>query len=597
MSRIRLTYIYFIVVNLLLFHLLLDLPREVAYKFELYGHEWYGVGIFALAILVVLAHLVALGVSLIVYVPLKGLETFRHGRRVLQAVRPFELAVFLVFLYVNLIYFDIFFSQFQGWLLSAELSRFKLVFFILVFGVCLFLYFRFKGRIVTFMGAHLATFRRVALISLLVALALSTGRMAYMHSTNEEGSCSHTSDAILQAYVDVMKAEQLPNVIVLTPDGLSAEHMSTFGYFRKTTPFLDKLGETCTVFGNIWSTKPANTQTALTTFLLGKAPQTWMPRQHAGFVHEQDNAENLLRVLETLGYTIRVDIGGPLNERHKYCPDIYPGLRFKWRYGGRPYSRHFLRRLSFRAASMTYGLLDAKTRPWVNVWISHIKYLHDRLLGRVRRGAWKFAGHAVPLLKSSILRDRMNIDIGLAFLEQELRRAHEPVFLWIHMTDTPHAGYEAPEPYFGRFLKSEERYHQLVEKYDLLEKAHQRSPESRERLKQLIEKLTARYDEEILYMDAGIAEAFEILESSELQNPWILFITSDHGMRGIPDFTMEELHHIPLIICGSGLSTGQRVQVAGSPLDFAPTILELIGVAPPEWMEGKSLARFMKGSR
>ena len=39
MPRIRFPYIYFIVVNLLLFHLLLDLPREVAYRFKLYG-DW-----------------------------------------------------------------------------------------------------------------------------------------------------------------------------------------------------------------------------------------------------------------------------------------------------------------------------------------------------------------------------------------------------------------------------------------------------------------------------------------------------------------------------------------------------------------------------
>ncbi|MDA2917445.1 hypothetical protein MYX64_11515, partial [Nitrospinae bacterium AH_259_B05_G02_I21] len=108
MPRTRLTYIYVVVVNLLLFHLLLDLPREIAYRFGLYGHEWYGIGIFALAILVVLAHFVAFGLSLLLYGLLKGFETFGHGRRFLEAVRPFELVVFVAFLYINFIYFDIF---------------------------------------------------------------------------------------------------------------------------------------------------------------------------------------------------------------------------------------------------------------------------------------------------------------------------------------------------------------------------------------------------------------------------------------------------------------------------------------------------------
>ena len=101
----------------------------------------------------------------------------------------------------------------------------------------------------------------------------------------------------------------------------------------------------------------------------------------------------------------------------------------------------------------------------------------------------------------------------------------------------------------------------------------------------------------ILYADAGIAEALKIIREIELLNPWILLITTDHGARGgffiSGDVSKEETYHIPLIICESGQGNGQRVQAHGDTVDFAPTILELIGVPPPEWMEGKSLVRFM----
>ncbi|PKN86505.1 MAG: hypothetical protein CVU46_07500 [Chloroflexi bacterium HGW-Chloroflexi-8] len=34
--------------------------------------------------------------------------------------------------------------------------------------------------------------------------------------------------------------EKLPNIFLITADGLNADHMSIYGYDRKTTPFLDE---------------------------------------------------------------------------------------------------------------------------------------------------------------------------------------------------------------------------------------------------------------------------------------------------------------------------------------------------------------------
>lgn len=576
MPRTRLISIYFIVVNLLLFHLLLDLPREVAYQFKLYGIEWYEVGIFALAMLIVLAHLIAIGVSLALYGALKSLEALRLGRRFSEAVRPFELAAFLAFFYVNFIYFDIFVAHIQSSLLGGEvlLTRIKTALLLLAAGGAVLFFYRYKAGIIRFLENRLSTLGRVAKVSLVIALGLSTLRIAYKY---EDYSCVNPSTAYLKPFADGQTGKQLPTIVVLTFDGLSAEHMSLYGYSRKTTTFLDEFAKTCTVFDNIRAVEQGTTSN-LITFILGKRPKTWRTRLKAGFLHEQDKEENLLRVLETLGYSIRAIRG---SETYKgffnyHCPEILPGLRFQ----RNPNQLKGPWRFPLGALSMMQRMLDPASR----IWISSIKYLHDSMWGRVRRGTWKVAGRPVPIDSPAVLRERMDQDLLLPFLEQELRYTREPVFLWIHEY-IPHPPFNPPPPYFGRYLRSQENYYRLIEEAN-------RNPDNYE----VSKKLRARYDEYILYMDAGIAEVVKIIKGLKLLNQWILLISADHGAQShnyFPNSSEEEAYHIPLIICAPGQAEGRRIQAAGGTLDFAPTILELIGVTPPAWMEGKSLVRFM----
>lgn len=591
MPRTKLTYIYFVVVNLLLFHLLLDLPREVAYRFELYRHEWYVIGVFALALLVVLAHLVAFCVSPIVYGVLRGIEAVKLGPRILQVIRPFELVTFVAFLYVNFIYLDIFVANFQASLVGPTLySRIKMVLFLLALGLSVFFFYRYKVRIVKFLENLLPKLRWVATVTLVTALGLSAGRIAYKY---EGQGCAEVPLDVLQSFGNVQADRPMPNIVVLTFDGLSAEHMSLYGYFRNTMPHLDRFSEKCTVLDNINSVSHL-TLPSLITFLLGKNPTTWKQRQKAGFIHEIDNVENLLRVLEALGYSIRIALDHSFVnwkiQRIKYhCPNIVPGLGFKMT----PYQFKGPWWFPRSAFSLIYGHVDYKARSWTESWVSSIKYLHDFVLGRIRRGTWKLAGRPIPVaLQTPVLKERMDKDFFLPFLEHELQKTKEPAFLWIH-SNVPHNPFYPPAPFFGRYHKPQsenswEDYNQLINEA----KRSSSSLEARE-------KLRALYDEYILYLDAGIAETFKVIGSIKLRRPLVFIITADHGANKgfLPDASKKEIYHIPLIICEPGQTDRRRVSAPGGTLDFAPTILELIGVAPPEWMEGKSLLRFMQRDR
>ncbi|MDA2917494.1 hypothetical protein MYX64_11760, partial [Nitrospinae bacterium AH_259_B05_G02_I21] len=193
-----------------------------AYRFGLYGHEWYGIGIFALAKLVLLAHLLAIAASLMVYGLLKGLGSFRHGRRVLEVVRPFEMAVFIAFLYINFIYFNIFALgiQFSLGVGGGMITRIKTLIFFLASGLSVFLFYRYKARTLKFLETRISTLGRVAMVSLVAALVLYGGRIAYTYG---EKSCANPSPRVVQSYAHGQTNRQRPNIIVLTYDGLSAE--------------------------------------------------------------------------------------------------------------------------------------------------------------------------------------------------------------------------------------------------------------------------------------------------------------------------------------------------------------------------------------
>jgi arylsulfatase A-like enzyme len=64
-----------------------------------------------------------------------------------------------------------------------------------------------------------------------------------------------------------------------------------------------------------------------------------------------------------------------------------------------------------------------------------------------------------------------------------------------------------------------------------------------------------------------------------------------HGGRN----QVRPLVHIPLIIRTPGQQGNRSIAVAADQTALAPTILDLAGLAKPEWVPGRSLAGWMKG--
>ena len=155
-------------------------------------------------------------------------------------------------------------------------------------------------------------------------------------------------------------------------------------------------------------------------------------------------------------------------------------------------------------------------------------------------------------------------DRALAWLAE---RGSGPYFLWVHYYD-PHQRYAPPHPYDQLFHDSP-------------------------------------YDGEIAFMDSEIGRLFDALDEREDWEDTAVVVTADHGeslgQHGEATHAVlsyDSTLRVPLIVkapADFGLEP-RVVQETVSHVDLFPTMLEMLGVAPPSELPGESLLPTMGGN-
>ena len=118
----------------------------------------------------------------------------------------------------------------------------------------------------------------------------------------------------------------------------------------------------------------------------------------------------------------------------------------------------------------------------------------------------------------------------------------------------------------------------------------------------------AQYDGAIAYMDACIARLFQRLEELGIADNTIVILTGDHGESLMEHQIWFDHHglyeptiHVPLIIKAPGqLPAGLRLPGYVAHQDMLPTILDLLGeheLAASLQMDGKSVVPLVRGER
>jgi arylsulfatase A-like enzyme len=111
-----------------------------------------------------------------------------------------------------------------------------------------------------------------------------------------------------------------------------------------------------------------------------------------------------------------------------------------------------------------------------------------------------------------------------------------------------------------------------------------------------VDLMRLRYDESITQCDSALGEFLDWMATSHRDANTVLVVTADHGENfsdGWWGHASPSLHypetHVPLLISLPHQKRGYTETEDGDLTDVAPTILAVLGIGKPSWMDGHSL--------
>lgn len=327
----------------------------------------------------------------------------------------------------------------------------------------------------------------------------------------------------------------LPNIIFFASDGVNADHLSAYGYYRETSPNLDKRLKKSLFIENAY-TNSSWTTGSLTSMMTGKYPATTKVMYPPYILSGKDAYQNFPRILREIGYrsqqeTVRYYADGP---------DLNWKGSFMYANGRRVTSNIFngfplgLQKSIFLGGRMLSRLFDRIGK------IFFIRKMVDRYAA-VTSG-----------VDSSVyaVTDTTRMNRALDFMTKK----EHPFFIQIHLMGT----------HCCQFHPKKKIFHT-------------------DDIKNNKAKTIALYDDTILRSDYWFGKMIQTLKERSLLKHTIIIYSSDHNMG----WSFKE--RVPLIIFfPKGNPSGSMKSVVQL-VDVAPTILDYLGVPIPSWMEGSSL--------
>jgi arylsulfatase A-like enzyme len=338
-------------------------------------------------------------------------------------------------------------------------------------------------------------------------------------------------------------APQAPNIVFITLDTVRADHLSSYGYSRPTTPKLDRLARSGVLFENAIS------------------PTSWTLASHASMF------TGLLPHQHGAGYDV------PMPRGARTLAEILRSRGYET--AGFTSNFHYLEK--------GWGLARG------------FKTYQDNSASLRHNLAQTFVGSAIiqPVYQNLVCYDDFN-RLNARELNQDVfnwfrRRSTRPFFLFINYLDA-HEPYLAPPPDDRRFG---------TVPMSLVHRLHHASSNTSapphftagERAS-----LIAAYDNCIAYLDGQVGRLLRFLRRSPEWKNTVVIITSDHGEEfgGHGHYSHgKDLYRaaldVPLIIAGPGVPSGLRIRHVVATQQIFSTVLDLAGHTP---FSRYSLARF-----
>lgn len=365
------------------------------------------------------------------------------------------------------------------------------------------------------------------------------------------------------------------NVVIITIDALRPDHMGCYGYFRNTTPNIDRIAAESIVFENDFSqssyTLPS--QMSLFTSLYPSSHRITTP---FGEALDQDFT-TLPEVLNLNGYkTVWV---GPLDD---YSLDLNRGFErgfesFIWPVDDileenetiwitENKNEKFFIFIHHYGAHAPYTPENSSILIFANSTNDRIINSYDELFGNMINRVYS---EPSIVFKEEFIEENLDVFSNYTLLEE----------LFVTMCGNYSNVYKTC---------SESLMDVFWENIDLNNESD-------------INYVRLLYDAEIYEVDLFLKELVDLLERENLMEKTILVITADHGEEFMEHGNIDhgkslydEVIHVPLIIWIPGFG-GVRINSLVQNIDLMPTILSLVGINIPDQVQGKNLLPLFTG--
>ena len=349
-----------------------------------------------------------------------------------------------------------------------------------------------------------------------------------------------------------------PNIVILSIDALSAQHMSLYGYPRPTTPQLAAFASGAVTFNRAYSNGNFTTP-GIASILTGTLPWTHRALQLAVWPRASTRSNSLPAVLSRAGYTM-----GYVST-NAYAGASEQGFRQYFTFASTDRLGHVTLCADGLSAYLRYVCAASELAPLEEM---------EGLAARFR-----------PAVDNEEHDPRLATKPALHWLATVNRS--KPIFLWVHLFP-PHSPYAAPTPWLGKFDDSPQDRDVAETEPSWGWIQTQLSPEQ-------VHTLEARYDEAMVFSDYYSGQFLQ--RALQLLGPnTAIVVTADHGESFSHSYgahtgpgLYNEITRIPLILKLPDETTGRRCDDLVQQADIAPTLAALAGVPAPATWPGRSL--------
>lgn len=323
-----------------------------------------------------------------------------------------------------------------------------------------------------------------------------------------------------------------PNIIVIVIDTLRADHLSSYGYLRETSPSIDRISQEGALFVNAIAPAPW-TKPTHASLLTGRYPHE----------HGADGSEILDNKFLTIGEVLQLS-------------GYHTG--------------------AFSANYETFNKLNGFGRGFQHFedfYQSSLNMLSHTVYGRILE---YYVLHRLLDMKYRLDRKRAP-DVNESLLNWIDQRKNLPFFAFLNYYDV-HLPYTPPQPYRSKFSQVDKPGGRMNTDWGMDQIYINLT------IDQLQEEIDA-YDGSIAYVDAHIDKLFQGLDKRRLLENTLIIILSDHGEsfgeHGLLEHNnslYREVIHVPLIFWWPGhVPANIRIEQPVSITAIPATIQSLVG--------------------